>query len=79
MAIVTTDIGVPPGEGEAGLAVVHGFPVGLPTNQWKVRAIMFGMAAHTVFASHLRGQPNGMHSAPLRDAITNLRVTLQTL
>ena len=78
MTIVAARGGVLAGERKASLAVVHGFAVGLPMNQRKVRAIVFGMAAHAVFAGRIRRQPHGVHPLPLRYALPDLCVTIQT-
>lgn len=79
MTIVTARGGVFAGERKARLAVVHGFAVGLPTNQRKVRPIVFGVATHAVLAGRVRRQPHGVHPLRLRYALPDLCVTIETL
>jgi hypothetical protein len=65
------------GECETGLAVVHSFAAWFPMDKLKVRAVVFRVAARTVFAGCIRAHPDGVHSAPLRHAFAYLRVAFQ--
>ena len=78
MAIAAPHARVFPGERETGLAVIDGLPNGLPMNQRKVLPVVFGMAADAILAVRIRREPVCVHSMTLRQAITNLDVTLQT-
>jgi hypothetical protein len=48
-------------------------------NQRKIRAVMFGMAAHAILSGRIPPQPNGVHAEPLRDSFANLLVAIHAL
>src|SRR6267143_6646938 len=65
-------------QSKAGLAVVHGLPAWLPMNELKIGAIVLRMAARTILAGSIRVHPHGVHSAPLRQALADVRVAFKT-
>jgi len=58
--------------------MIHGLPVGLPTNERKVRTIMVGMALDAIFTCSLRSYPDRVHAAILRQPVSNFGMAIET-
>jgi len=79
VTIVAACGGVLAGEWKPRLAMVNRFAVRLPANQWKIGAIVLGMANCAVLASRVRCNPHRVHAAPLRNPLANLHVAIEAL
>jgi len=77
VALFAAQSGVPAGEREAGLPVIHGLPGRLPSNERKVRPIVVGVAAHAILARPAWSHPNRVHASTLRKTVSDFGVAIQ--
>jgi hypothetical protein len=79
MALLAMQSGMRAGQWKAGLQVIYGLAVRLPANQREIRAVMIGVTLHAIFARPFGANPHRMHAAILRQTVTDLCVTVETL
>jgi hypothetical protein len=78
MALLAGDASVLSGKRKAGLAVVNGFPLGVPVNQGKIDSVVIGVTPGTLFAAgRISLHPESVHAVVLRDSVADLCMTFK--
>ena len=77
MALITGQTGVAAFQGVTGFSVIEFQEARLPADQWKVLAIVFGVAAHTILSRGILLQEGGVQPAPRSQALADLGMTVE--